>query len=47
MIGQGEQPITALMVGEMGIKTVLAGTQPILERPGGYVYLQLETKEGE
>lgn len=42
----GEQPIVALRVGEMGIKTVLVGDEPILERPGSYVYLQLDTKEG-
>lgn len=47
MIQQGDQPISAMMVGEMGIKTALVGSKTILERPGGYVYLQLETKEGE
>ena len=43
---QGEQPIAALMVGKMGIKTVSLGDEPIWERPGGYVYLQLDTEEG-
>lgn len=47
MIGQGEELVSILMVGEMGIKTARIGVQPVLERPGGYVYLQLETKEGE
>lgn len=47
MIRQGEQPVSTLMVGEMGIKSALVGLQPILERPGAYVYIQLETKEGE
>ena len=47
MISQDNQTITDLMAGEMGIKTVLAGTQPIFERPGAYVYIQLETEKGE
>lgn len=36
-----------LMVGGMGIQTVLAGTEPVFQRQGAYVYIQLETEKGE
>ncbi|MDM8237990.1 hypothetical protein QUW63_02590 [Pseudoflavonifractor phocaeensis] len=47
MIQQGNQPIMDLMVGDMGIQTVLAGTEPVFQRQGAYVYIQLETEKGE
>lgn len=34
-----------LMVGSMGIKTVAVGAEIIYTRPGGYIYIELETKE--
>lgn len=33
------------MVGSMGIKTVAVGAEIIYTRPGGYIYIELETKE--
>ena len=33
------------MVGAMGIKTVSVGAEIIYTRPGGYIYIELETKE--
>lgn len=43
----GEQSPAGLFVGEMGIKTVCAGEQTLYERPGGCVYLELESEEKE
>ena len=34
-----------LMVGPMGVKTVAVGSEIIYTRPGGYIYIELETKE--
>lgn len=34
-----------MMVGSMGIKTVAVGAEIIYTRPGGYIYIELETKE--
>ena len=33
------------MVGTIGIKTVAVGAEIIYTRPGGYIYIELETKE--
>lgn len=32
-------------VGAIGIKTVAVGAEIIYTRPGGYIYIELETKE--
>lgn len=45
MVYDGTDQIAALMVGEMGIKTVAVGDETIYTRPGGYFYLELDTKE--
>lgn len=45
MIYDGADQISALMVGEMGVKTVAVGDEIIYTRPGGYFYLELDTKE--
>lgn len=45
MIYAGAEQIASLMVGEMGIKTVAIGDETIYTRPGGYFYLELDTKE--
>ena len=37
--------ISALLLGDMGVKTVALGGETVLERPGGYVYLILEEEE--
>lgn len=45
MIYDGQDQIASLMVGDMGIKTVAVGDEIIYTRPGGYFYLELDTKE--
>lgn len=45
MIYEGQDSVASLMVGEMGIKNVAVGDETIYTRPGGYFYLELDTKE--
>lgn len=45
MINVGDELIKDFFVGEMGIKTVAIGSDVIYTRPGGYLYLELDTKE--
>lgn len=45
MIYAGAEQIASLMVGNMGIKTVSVGDETIYTRPGGYLYIELNTKE--
>lgn len=50
VISNGTEPVTSLMAGDMGIKSVLLGPDTLYERPGGYVYIKLITSastEGE
>lgn len=47
MIYEGSEPVASLMVGEMGVKTAAVGGDVIYIRPGGYFYLELNTKETE
>lgn len=42
---EGQDQIASVMLGDMGIKTVYAGDDVIYNRPGGYFYLELDTKE--
>ncbi len=35
--------IKTIMIGKMGIKTVMVGEEKVFSRSGGYFYLQLET----
>ena len=44
MVNVGSDAVE-LMVGPMGIKTVAVGAEIIYTRPGGYIYIELETKE--
>ena len=44
MVTVGTEEIAAMMAGEIGIKTVMAGNEEVYQRPGAYVYIQLETK---
>lgn len=41
----GEQSPAGLFVGEMGVKTACVGEQTLYERPGGYVFLELESEK--
>lgn len=41
----GEREADGLFVGQMGIKTVCLGGETIYERPGGYIYLELNDKK--
>ena len=45
MLNVGQQSLAGLFVGEMGIKTACAGEKILYERPGGYVYLELESEK--
>lgn len=45
MIAIDVDQIETIFTGEMGIKTVVVGEEIIYTRPGGYFYLELETKE--
>lgn len=47
MVYEGAEPITSLMVGTMGVKTVAVGNDVVYQRPGGYVYIQLISDKGE
>lgn len=39
----GEEQITSLFVGDMGIKTVAVGGDIVYSRPGSYIYIYLDT----
>lgn len=45
MVNVGSDQISSLMIGEIGIKTACVGDESIYIRPGGYFYLELDTKE--
>lgn len=45
MVYEGAEPITSFMIGEMGIKTAAVGGDTLYSRPGGFIYLELNTKE--
>lgn len=47
MINAGEEQISSLFVGDMGVKTALVGDETIYQRSGGYFYLELVTEEAE
>lgn len=47
MLYVGEEQISSLFVGDMGVKTALVGDETIYQRPGGYFYLELVTEEVE
>lgn len=46
-INVGSKKIASLMAGEMGIKEAIVGNDSIYTRPGGFFYLELNTKENE
>lgn len=45
MIEVGSEQIEAIFSGDMGIKTIAVGDEVIYTRPGGYLYIELETEE--
>ena len=47
MVNIGESPIKDLFVGDMGIKYIQMGEENQYTRLGGYLYLELKTKEEE
>lgn len=47
MIYGGTEQIASLMIGDMGIKSAFVGQDNVYERPGGYIYLILQTEKGE
>lgn len=46
MITIGEEQLTELFVGEMGIKNACIGEELIYTRQGGYLYIELNEKKG-
>lgn len=42
MLNAGNNPLTALFAGAMGIKSVYVGGVLLYQRPGGYIYLNLQ-----
>lgn len=46
MLEIGEEQVSALFTGVMGIKQAMVGNEPVYERQGSYIYIYLETKEG-
>ena len=47
MINVGDEQISSLFVGDMGVKTALIRDETIYQRSGGYFYLELVTEEAE
>lgn len=45
MANNANEQSTSLFVGEQSIKTVMAGTKLVYNRPGGYVYINLDTTD--
>lgn len=45
MISIGDEQIKDAFVGNMGIKEIMIGDEVIYTRPGGYLYIELDTKE--
>ena len=45
MIYAGAEQIASLIIGAMGIKSAAIGAETIYTRPGGYLYIELNTKE--
>lgn len=44
MVNAEKSQISPLFIGDTGVKSIFIGTEKIYERPGGYVYLVLNTK---
>ncbi len=47
MVNAEKSQISPLFIGDTGVKSIFVGTEKIYERPGGYVYLVLNTKPEE
>jgi len=43
----GTEPVSSLMLGDMGVKSVMLGGTEIYRRPGGYCYITLDTSNSE
>lgn len=43
----GTEQIASLMLGDMGVKTAVLGDAVVYSRPGGYVFLMLDTSNSE
>ena len=41
----GDDQISDMFVGDMGIKEIIIGEDVVYTRPGGYLYIELDTKE--
>lgn len=47
MVNVGEEQIASLFIGDMGIKTIMVGSDEIYTRPGGYIYINLQTQTAQ
>ncbi len=47
MLEIGNEQITQIFCGEMGIKQAIIGNESVYNRGGSYIYIYLETKEEE
>lgn len=45
MINVGTEQIASLMMGNMGIKAAVVGPETVYTRPGGCVYITLDTSD--
>ena len=45
MVSVGSEQIQEFRVGEMGARQIRIGDTDLYTRPGGYIYLELNTKE--
>lgn len=45
MISIGDDQIKEVFVGDTGIKEIMIGDETIYTRSGGYLYIELDTKE--
>lgn len=45
MINVGTEQVASLMVGDTGIKAAAVGPETVFTRPGGYIYITLDTSD--
>lgn len=43
----GTEPVASLMLGEMGVKNAMLGEAAVYSRPGGYIYIMLDTSNSD
>ena len=43
----GAESVASLMLGDMGVKDAVLGETVVYSRPGGYIFLMLDTSNSE